>query len=152
VLVERDATTVTFKGPVVAQFMKGKTMHPDTLVLNVGTYTKFSTDAQSGTTYHCPSGPGGAANPNILTIKQTPAASPGNGKGTVRTLIQFTGPMLDSSAVVLPQRNTVNLTITTPNVPNDGSTLNGILLDLIVAISNGTTADAFLTNSANGML
>jgi hypothetical protein len=115
-------------------------------------YSKLSGDTESGSVYTSASGIGGAGNPNKLFIRHELPLIPGNGKGVRRTLVSLSGPLRDSAgAVALAERVTINLTITHPNVNNDGVYIGVNLLDLLKIMSNATAVDTFADNVVAGM-
>jgi hypothetical protein len=113
------------------------------------TLDKISEDSVRGSIYQDPASL--RVNPHSLTVKhETPAL----GKlGFVRDLIQITHPISDGDGNVTADKAVLNLTVTRPNY-GDASEVDAAvsicLLDLIVAISNGTTADTFVTQVLAG--
>jgi hypothetical protein len=107
------------------------------------TLDKISEDSVRGSVYLDPASL--RVNPHGITVKHE---YPANGKaGFVRDLVQVYAPIEDGESVITADKVVVNLTITRPNTGHAASidaAVTNCMLDLIVAISNGTTADTFI--------
>lgn len=125
-------------------------MLADTLTGSIA-YVKTNAGLPDGSKYQSSAGIGGSGSPDTITVRHDIPAILNNGKGTRRTLISLSSPLRDFESAPMAERVTVNLTITHPNVAHDGTQVTAKLLDLLVAISNASAADTFLTNVADGM-
>lgn len=125
-------------------------MLADTLTGSV-TYTKVAADTESGTKYVYNAGEGGASQPYQVIVKHDVPAN--NRKGTVRHLVSFSRPILDSAGEPLAsgERITVNFTVAFPNVPFADGVIDACCLDALIVLSNATAADTFLNNVVDGM-
>jgi len=125
-------------------------MLADTLTGSVA-YTKVAADTESGSLYVYTGGLGGVSQPYRILIKHDGPS--GSKKGTIRHLISSSRPITDSSGegvLVGGERVTVNLTISHPNVAISAAYIQAQVLDMLVAISNATTRDAFLDSVLDG--
>lgn len=125
---------------------KSITMLSDTYALTSGTYTRVRT-GEDGTLFNA----GGTLTPASILVKHDFAKT--LGKGINRHLVQAS-VLLNSLATSSPSnyRATINLTMTTPNIPDveDASRVDNLYLDLIKFLSNGTAVSSAYTLIRNG--